>query len=84
MVVKTTPKIVDLVVNFLTPNPILRTSVADLTLSYVVMVNYGMCFQAFLHNSPPHKNLYFITYVFYLTSTKILNNQSFKLWFIVF
>ena len=65
----------DLVVNFLPPNPILRTSEADLTLSYVVMVNYGMCFQAFLYNSPPYKNLYFIIYVFYLTSTKILNNQ---------
>ena len=53
MVVKTTTKMADLVVNFLTPNPILRTSEADLTLSYVVMVNYGMCFQAFLYNSPP-------------------------------
>ena len=74
MVVKTTPKMADLVVNFLTPNPILRTSEADLTLSYVVMVCYGMCFQAFLHNIPPPKNLYFIIYVFYLTSTKILNN----------
>ena len=74
---------VDLVDNFLTPNPILRTSVADLTLSCVDMVSYGMCFQAFLYNSPPSKNLYFIIYVFYLTSTKILNNQSFKLWFIV-
>lgn len=73
----------DLVVNFLTPNPILRTSEADLTLSYVVMVNYGMCFQAFLYNSPPHKNLYFIIYVFYLTSTKILNNQQVKIPFIV-
>lgn len=83
MVVKTTPKMADLVVNFLTPNPTLRTSEADLTLSYVVMVNYGMCFQAFLYNSPPSKNLYFIIYVFYLTSTKILNNQSFKLWVIV-
>ena len=65
----------DLVVNFLTPNPILRTSEADSTLSYVVMVSYGMCFQAFLYNSPPHKNLYFIICVFYLTSTKTLNNQ---------
>ena len=74
---------VDLVVNFLTPNPILRTSVVDLTLSYVVMVNYGMCFQAFLYNNAPHKNLYFIIYVFYLTSTKIINNQPFKLWVIV-
>ena len=83
MVVKTTPKMADLVVNFLTPSPILRTPDAYLTLSYVVMVNYGMCFQAFLYNSPPHKNLYFIIYVFYLTSTKIINNQSFKLWVIV-
>lgn len=65
----------DLVVNFLTPNPILRTSETDSTLSYVVMVNYGMCFQAFLYNNAPYKNLYFIIYVFYLTSTKILNNQ---------
>ena len=73
----------DLVVNFLTPNPILRTSEADLPLSYVVMVNYGMCFQAFLYNNAPHKSLYFIIYVFYLTSTKIINNQSFKLWIIV-
>ena len=75
MVVKTTPKMAYLVVNFLTPNPILRISKADLPLSYVVMVNYGMCFQAFLYNNTPHKNLYFIIYVFYLTSTKILNNQ---------
>ena len=74
---------VDLVDNFLTPNPILRTSEADLPLSCVDMVSYGMCFQAFLYNNAPHKNLYFIIYVFYLTSTKILNNQSFKLWFIV-
>lgn len=72
---KTTPKMVDLVDNFLTPNPILRTSKVDLTLSCVDMVSYGMCFQAFLYNSPPHENLYFIIYVFYLTSTKILNNQ---------
>jgi hypothetical protein len=74
---------VDLVDNFLTPNPILRTSEADLTLSCVDMVSYGMCFQAFLYNNAPHKNLYFIICVFYLTSTKIINNQSFKLWVIV-
>ena len=73
----------DLVVNFLTPNPILRTPEVYLTLSYVVMVNYGMCFQAFLYNNAPHKNLYFIIYVFYLTSTKIIDNQLFMLWIIV-